>query len=56
MTNRAWPMGWCGIIEIDMQMKREAIERCSPPVPARTDESPWRCRKDIIQWLEDLER
>jgi site-specific recombinase XerD len=41
-------------IEIDMQMKREAIERCTPPVPVPAGASPWRCRKDIIQWLEDL--
>jgi site-specific recombinase XerD len=41
-------------IEIDMQMKREAIERCTPPVPVPAGASPWRRRKDIIQWLEDL--
>jgi site-specific recombinase XerD len=41
-------------IEIDMAMKRKAIERCTPPVPEPTSESPWHCRKDIIQWLEDL--
>jgi integrase/recombinase XerD len=41
-------------VEIDMQMKREAIERCSPPVPALAGDRPWRCRQDIIQWLEDL--
>jgi integrase/recombinase XerC len=41
-------------IEIDMAMKREAIERCTPPVPEPTSDSPWRSRQDIIQWLEDL--
>ena len=41
-------------IEIDMAMKREAIERCDPPVPEPTGEMPWRSRKDIIEWLEDL--
>ena len=41
-------------IEIDMEMKRKAIERCTPPVPVPVGESPWRCRQDIIQWLEDL--
>lgn len=41
-------------IEIDMAMKREAIERCTPPVPEPTGESPWRSRQDIIEWLEDL--
>jgi len=41
-------------IEIDMAMKREAIERSSPPVPVPTGDSPWHCRQDIIQWLEDL--
>jgi site-specific recombinase XerD len=41
-------------IEIDMVMKREAIERCSPPVPTPPGDSPWHCRQDIIQWLEDL--
>ena len=33
---------------------REAIERCSPPVPTPPGDSPWHCRKDIFQWLEDL--
>jgi hypothetical protein len=41
-------------IEIDMEMKRKAIERCTPPVPASAGDRPWRCRQDIIQWLEDL--
>jgi site-specific recombinase XerD len=41
-------------IEIDMAMKREAIERCTPPVSEPTGESPWRSRQDIIEWLEDL--
>ena len=41
-------------IEIDMEMKRAAIEHCSPPVPAPAGDSPWHCRQDIIQWLEDL--
>ena len=41
-------------IEIDMAMKREAIEHCTPPVPEQTGESPWRSRQDIIEWLEDL--
>ena len=41
-------------IEIDMAMKREALERCPPPVPTRSGDSPWHCRKDIVQWLEDL--
>jgi hypothetical protein len=41
-------------IEIDMQMKRKAIERCTPPVSVPAGASLWRCRKDIIQWLEDL--
>ena len=41
-------------IEIDMEMKRKAIERCSPPVAVPAGDSPWHCRQDIIQWLEDL--
>jgi integrase/recombinase XerD len=41
-------------IEIDMTMKREAIERCTPPVPEPTGDSPWRNRQDIIEWLKDL--
>jgi site-specific recombinase XerD len=41
-------------IEIDRAMKREAIERCTPPVPEPTGDIPWRSRKDIIEWLEDL--
>jgi integrase/recombinase XerC len=41
-------------IEIDMAMKRDAIERCTPPVPEPTGDIPWRSRQDIIEWLEDL--
>jgi integrase/recombinase XerD len=41
-------------IEIDMEMKRKAIESCTPPVPVPGGDSPWRCRQDIIHWLEDL--
>jgi integrase/recombinase XerD len=41
-------------VEIDMAMKRKAIERCPPPVPAPEGESRWHARQDIIQWLEDL--
>jgi site-specific recombinase XerD len=41
-------------IEIDMAMKREAIERCTPPVPEPIGDIPWRSRQDIIEWLEDL--
>jgi site-specific recombinase XerD len=41
-------------IEIDMEMKRKAIERCSPLVPVPAGDSPWHRRQDIIQWLEDL--
>ena len=41
-------------IEIDMAMKRKAIERCTPPAHGPEDESRWHASKDIIQWLEDL--
>jgi hypothetical protein len=41
-------------VEIDMAMKRKAIERCQPPVPTLEGESRWHARQDIIQWLEDL--
>jgi integrase/recombinase XerC len=41
-------------IEIDMKMKREALQRCQPPVSAPIPSSPWRLRKDVIQWLHDL--
>lgn len=41
-------------IEIDMKMKREALERCQPPVSVPPGRSPWHSRKDIIQWLHDL--
>jgi hypothetical protein len=41
-------------VEIDMAMKRKAIERCQPPVPTPEGESRWHARQDIIQWLEDL--
>ena len=41
-------------IEIDMAMKRKAIERCPPPVPVQDGESRWHASKDIVQWLEDL--
>jgi integrase len=41
-------------IEIDMAMKRKAIERCPPLVPDPEGESRWHASNDIIQWLEDL--
>jgi integrase/recombinase XerD len=41
-------------IEIDMAMKRQAIERCAPPFPAPSGDCPWHSRQDIIQWLDDL--
>ncbi len=41
-------------IEIDMAMKRAALERCSPPVPTQPGDSPWHSQEDIVQWLEDL--
>jgi site-specific recombinase XerD len=41
-------------VEIDMEMKRKAIERCPSPVPVPDGESRWHARGDIIQWLEDL--
>jgi hypothetical protein len=36
-----------------MAMKREAIGRCTPPVPDPTRDSPWCSRQDIIEWLEE---
>ena len=41
-------------IEIDMAMKRKAIERCPPLAPDPEGEARWHANKDIIQWLEDL--
>ena len=41
-------------IEIDMAMKRQAIERCALPAPGPEGESRWHAGKDIFQWLEDL--
>ena len=41
-------------IEIDMAMKRKAIERCPGPVAVPTDDGRWHTNKDIIQWLDDL--
>jgi site-specific recombinase XerD len=41
-------------IEIDLAMKRKAIERCPALGPASVPETAWRSRQDIIQWLEDL--
>jgi hypothetical protein len=35
-------------------MKRKAIESCTPPVHVPAGDTPWRCRQDIIRWLEDL--
>ena len=40
--------------KIDIQMKREAIERCTSPAPVLAGERPWHRQQDIIQWLEDL--
>jgi site-specific recombinase XerC len=41
-------------IEIDLEMKRKALDRCDPPTAAPTATSPWHSREDIIQWLHDL--
>ena len=41
-------------IEIDMAMKREALDRCAPPVPSQPGDTPWHAREDIVQWLKDL--
>lgn len=41
-------------IEIDMAMKRKAIERCPPPAPDPQGETRWHASNDIIQWLDDL--
>jgi site-specific recombinase XerD len=41
-------------IEIDMQMKQEALKRCQPPISVPTGRIPWHSRKDIILWLRDL--
>jgi site-specific recombinase XerD len=41
-------------VEIDMAMKREALERCTPPIPEPSGDSPWHSRRDIIEWLDDL--
>jgi integrase/recombinase XerD len=41
-------------IEIDMAMKRKAIERCPPLVPDPEGESRWHVSNHIIQRLQDL--
>jgi site-specific recombinase XerD len=41
-------------IEIDMKMKREALQRCQPPVSGSLRSNSWHLRKDLIQWLHDL--
>lgn len=41
-------------IEIDMKMKREALQRCESPVPSTSPRNSWRLREDLIQWLHDL--
>lgn len=41
-------------IEIDMTMKRKALDRCKPPVSVQKGRSPWHSRNDILQWLRDL--
>ena len=41
-------------IEIDMEMKRRAIERCPALVPTEEGETRWHANQDIIQWLNDL--
>ena len=40
-------------IEIDMKMKREALQRCEPPAPATMLGNSWRLREDLLQWLHD---
>ena len=41
-------------IEIDMKMKREALQRCEPPASVTVRGNSWRLRGDLIQWLHDL--
>lgn len=41
-------------IEIDMKMKREALQRCEPLAPAPLQNNSWHLRQDLIQWLHDL--
>jgi site-specific recombinase XerD len=41
-------------IEIDMKMKREALQRCEPPDSVTIRGNSWHLRKDLIQWLHDL--
>jgi len=41
-------------IEIDMKMKREALQRCELPATTTVRWTSWRRREDLIQWLHDL--
>jgi len=36
------------------RMKREALQRCQPPVSGSLRSNSWHLRKDLIQWLHDL--
>ena len=41
-------------IDMNMKMKREALERCESPAPAGMRGNSWRLREDLIQRLHDL--
>jgi hypothetical protein len=46
-----------GYIEIDMKMKREALEACQPPkVKTRSKRRPKWQQPSILQWLDELSK
>ena len=46
-----------GYVEIDMKMKRKALEACQPPkVKTRSKRRPKWLQSSILQWLNELSK
>jgi len=43
-------------VEIDLEMKRKILERCSPPIPVKQKKTPRWLQPGILSWLENLTR
>jgi len=43
-------------VEIDLEMKRKILERCSPPTPVSQKKTPRWLQPGILSWLENLTR
>ena len=43
-------------VELDLQIKRQILERCSTPTPAKHKKTPPWLEPGILSWLENLTR